>query len=94
MDEWASSLMPDDAQNNVLITEDGQACLGEFGISGAFLLPDLNAYELENCRYMAPEFVSWRLYPNPNRTSKESDVYSLVMTSFSVGFSVVNRPTT
>jgi len=85
---------PDTAQNNVLITRDGHACLGEFGIVGASHRPELYAYELGTLRFMAPECFLWVSSPRISRPSKESDVYSFAMTSFSVGSSVVSRPTT
>jgi len=72
-------------QNNVLITLDGQACLGDFGIAGALqdLAPDV--YHLNTLRYIAPECLGTSiLNRHPNKRSKESDIYSLAMTSFSV----------
>jgi len=85
--------MPNNAQNNVLITPDGQACLGEFGIIGSFPCFRTRVYELTTLRYMAPECFSLQFGDQePNRRSEKSDVYSLAMTSFSVRFSGVNRP--
>ena len=86
-------------QNNVLITQDGRACLGEFGIIGAFERFDFYMYELETVRYMAPEcFYLKGAYGSPETSgpSKESDVYSLAVTSFSVrhGPSFVIHPAT
>ena len=85
--------MPNDAQNNILITRDGQACLGDFGITGSFPCFNIWVYELTSLRYMAPECLSLELgRRQPSRCSKESDVYSLAMTSFSVRSSGVNHP--
>lgn len=72
-------------QNNILITEDGQACLGDFGIAGTFTGYLYLFHEPETLRYMAPErflcdITSFLVI----RSSKESDVWSLAMTSFSV----------
>jgi len=84
--------MPDNAQNNILITQDGQACLGEFGIIGSFPRFGMKAYELATLRYMAPECFSWDVGgQKPNRHSKKSDVYSLAMSSFSVRSPGVNH---
>ena len=72
-------------QNNILITQDGQACLGDFGIAGSFTQYTSHLYRRETLRYMAPERTPANtigfLVDGP---SKESDVYSLAMTSFSV----------
>ena len=87
--------MPENTQNNILITEDGQPCLGEFGITGSFQSLHFYAYELETLRYMAPEsflFPDSPNYPKSTGLSKESDVYSVAMTSFTVCSSVVNHP--
>jgi serine/threonine protein kinase len=76
-------------QSNILITQDGQACLGDFGITGVFL-SSVSWYKLESLQYMAPErFSSW---DRINSSSKESDVYSLAVTSFKVCFSAVDCP--
>jgi len=87
-----------DAQpkNNILITRDGQACIGEFGITGAFWGVWATACELGTLRYMAPERFPLKASDNlrTGGASTESDVYSLVMASFSVRFFVANRDTT
>jgi len=81
-------------QNNILIARDGQACLGDFAIAGAYQYP-LQFHQPETLRYMAPErvvehtFGSFIVGP-----SKGSDVYSFAMTSFSVCTSFGNHPTT
>ena len=77
------------SQNNILITQDGQACLGEFWITGAFRDLYFNTHELGTLQYMAPECFSPEIW-----SPKESDVYSLAMTSFSVSSHVVNHLTT
>ena len=84
--------MADNPQNNVLITRDGQACLGDFGIAGAFRVLYVSACDLETLRYMAPERHPAGAPTHLEMTgpSKESDVYSLALTSFSVSSSVVN----
>jgi len=73
-------------QNNILITQDGQACLGDFGIAGAFGDLWYDNLKLGTIRYMAPEqFLGEYILSEPIRSpSKESDVYSLAMTSFAV----------
>jgi serine/threonine protein kinase len=67
---------------NILITRDGQACLGDFGIAGAFKDFAYHDNKLETLRYMAPERLLGA--PAMNGPSRESDVYSLAMTSFKV----------
>ena len=85
--------MSDNAQNNILITQDGQACLGEFGITGTFACFQFRVYELTNLRYMAPECFVMKFWDEkPSKHLRGSDVYSFVMTSFSVRSSSVNRP--
>ena len=80
-------------QNNVLVTRDGRACLGDFGIVGAFSSPVFAKFGIETVRYMAPERFArgtiyyatlgrCRCYTTP--PSKESDVYALSMTCFTV----------
>ena len=83
-------------QNNILITQGGQACLGDLGIATAFGNLDFYAYELGNLRYMAPECFLWEPLgcSKISGPTEESDIYSLVMTSFFVRSSVVNHPTT
>ena len=81
------------AQNNILITRDGRACLGEFGITGSFPCFQIRVYELTTLRYMAPECFSLRFWDEgPSKHLSGSDVYSFVMTSFSVRSSGVNHP--
>ena len=72
-------------QNNILITPDGQACLGDFAIAAAFEQFSSGYLQPETLRYMAPERFSYGGSPFlVEHPSKESDVYSLAMTSFSV----------
>lgn len=77
-------------QSNILITRDGQACLGDFGIAGAFGDLWYDNLKLGTVRYMAPEqFLGDYILSGPIRgPSKESDVYSLAMTSFAVCYSL------
>ena len=82
-------------QKNIFITQDGQACLAEFGIMGAFPALYFRAYRLGSLRYTPPErFSSDGWERDPNRHSREGDVYSLAMTSFSVRSSVKIQPIT
>ena len=78
-------------QGNILITPNGNACLGDFGIAGAFAWFWDYSYrpKLGTARYMAPE-----QFANDNDVkfaSKESDIYSLTMTSFTVCPSPVRK---
>ncbi|KAF9649115.1 kinase-like protein [Thelephora ganbajun] len=68
------------APGNILITQDGRACLGDFGISGGFSDLSFTRFKLGTARYMALGQVSL-LNSSP---SKQGDVYSLAMTSFTV----------
>ena len=81
-----------------MITQDGQACLADFGITGALRGFTYHDYKLRTLRYMAPERLPLEdlpadYLPTIDGPSKESDVYSLAMTSFMVCSSVVSRPT-
>ena len=69
-------------QDNILIARDGNACLADFGITNEFADITRRMFKLRTARYMAPE----RFYMNNvvGHASKESDVYSLAMTSFTV----------
>jgi serine/threonine protein kinase len=84
-------------QGNILITEGGQACLADFGIAGALRSLSFDRYKLGSLRHMAPERFSGNIsgdidpLPILKGPSKESDIYSLAMTSFEVHFSAVNR---
>jgi len=84
-------LMPDNTQNNILITQDGRACLGEFGITGSFECFEFEVYELTTLRYMAPECLLFGS-EEPSKHSIEGDVYSFAMTSFSVRSYSANYP--
>ncbi|KAF9649102.1 kinase-like protein [Thelephora ganbajun] len=68
------------APGNILITQDGRVCLGDFGISGGFSDLSFTRFKLGTARYVAPE----RLDSLNSPPSKQSDVYSLAMTSFTV----------
>ena len=76
-------------QNNILITQDGQACLGDFGIADAFRDHTYHSHSLETIRYMAPERLAENLLQTDHLLT-ESDVYSFVMTSFEVCSSATN----
>jgi hypothetical protein len=67
-------------QSNILITQDDQACLGDFAIAGVFEALLYKKNELKTVRYIAPEHSPGRII---NR-SKEGDVFSIAMTSFEV----------
>ena len=74
-------------QNNILITQDGQACLGDFAIAWLSTWTSYVMYHRpETLRHMAPERFLNRPHTPPllERLSKDSDVYSLAMTAFSV----------
>ena len=93
--ERVSRVLKDhNVQDNVFINWAGEACLGEFGIAGAFRPFGPHAYELGTLRYMAPECFLWGSFGGleASRPSKESDIYSLAMTSFSVRSCVMNIP--
>ena len=77
--------MLDNSQNNILITQDSQACLGDFGITGSFACFEFMVYEITTLQYMAPECFSSLLWvEEPRKRLSGSDVYSFAMTSFSV----------
>ncbi|KAF9649106.1 kinase-like protein [Thelephora ganbajun] len=68
------------APGNVLITRDGRACVGDFGVLDGFKDLSFTRFKLGTARYMAPEQAN----PLSSSPSQESDVYSLAMTSFTV----------
>ena len=80
-------------QGNILITPDGNACLGDFGIGGVFtelwFWADGFRPKLRTAQYMAPEQFAHT--NNIKFASKESDIYSLAMTSFTVCPSSVRK---
>ena len=75
-------------QGNILITQDGQACLADFG--SAFRDLTSHDHKLETLQYMAPEHCLEDL--SINGPSKTGDVYSFTMTSFKVCPPAVNYP--
>ena len=87
-------------QSNILITQDGQACLADFGIAAAFNSFLISWSKLETLRYMAPERFAGKFprditsFPGINFPSKGGDVYSIMMTSFKVHSSAVNHSIT
>ncbi|KAF9642387.1 kinase-like protein [Thelephora ganbajun] len=68
------------APGNILITQDGRACIGDFDILGGFSDLSFTRFKLGTARYMALEQVN----PLKRSPSKKNDVYSLAMTSFTV----------
>ena len=82
-------------QNNILLTQDGQMCLGDFAIAGMFTMGrfSFEDYQPETLRYIAPERISRSTSSPVAGPTKESDVYSLAMTSFSVRACFAIHPT-
>jgi serine/threonine protein kinase len=87
-------------QNNILITQDGQACLADFGFATTFDL-NLTLCKLETLRFTAPECLSRPFSGVPyldhsyfHDPSKEGDIYSIAMTSFNVRSSAVKYSAT
>ncbi|KAF9644351.1 kinase-like protein [Thelephora ganbajun] len=79
---------------NILVTEEGVACLADFGISGIVTDPSVVAPGSTTTskgglvRYMAPEQMNPSRFGRANSNpSKESDVHSLAMTAYEVTFS-------
>ena len=72
-------------KGNILITRDGRACLGDFGVVGGFGDLSFPRFKLGTVRYMALE----RLDVTGGSPSVKSDVYSLAMASFTVRSSPV-----
>jgi len=75
-------------QDNILITPDGNACLGDFGIAPGF--PNILLFKLGTIRYTAPERFNGVDGIGP--ASERSDVYSLAMTSLTVCSSFIGKP--
>ena len=82
---------PRSVQENILITEEGNACLGDFGITGiitdpTIVKPDsISTSKWGVTRYMAPELLDPGLFGfKHSNPSKESDVYSFAMTAYQV----------
>ena len=74
-------------KGNILITRDGRACLGDFGVVEGFCDLSFPRFKLTTARYMAPE----RLDLTGGSPSINSDIYSLAMTSFTVRSSPVAK---
>jgi serine/threonine protein kinase len=83
------------AQSNILITQDSQACLGDFGIGRKHVHGMQYDRGSGHLRYMPPEQFGCPVYMCEIKggPSKEGDVYSLAMTSFEVRSSGMNHPT-
>ena len=78
-------------QGNILISDDGIARLGDFGIVGVITDPTVvepgstTTSKPGVVRYMAPELLNPPQFGLSNSNpSKESDVYSLAMTVYEV----------
>ena len=71
-------------QRNILITEDGKACIGDFGIweiiNASLVAAQTGTTTRQGgaTRYMAPEQLT------ESFTGKESDVYSFAITAYEV----------
>jgi len=76
-------------QDNILITRDSNARLTDFGITNEFANITRRMFKLRTARYMAPERFDFD--NDISYASKQSDVYSLAMTSFTVCSSSVGK---
>jgi serine/threonine protein kinase len=76
------------AQGNILVTQDGQACLSDFGIASWSSKLLTHEHQIETLRYMAPERIMTIIRDPPENTApfRTNDVYSLTMASFEVCF--------
>ena len=82
------------AQGNILVNDNGQACLGDFGIAQITTNPSATGSERtissqpNACRYMPPEL----LHSDYDRCSYSDagDIYSLAITAFEVNLSLPN----
>jgi len=78
------------SQGNILVTDDGTACLGDFGITGivtdpTIVVPGSLTSKPGFVRYAAPELLVPSKFGLANSNpSKESDVYALAMTAYEV----------
>jgi len=79
-------------QDNILITRDGNACLGDFGVTNELANLYHRKFKLRTARYMAPERFDDD--DDVDLASKESDIYSLAMSSFTVRSSVGKQSNT
>jgi serine/threonine protein kinase len=86
-------------QNNILIAQDGQACLADFGFAAGFRSYP-RVCKLETLRFTAPEGFTTMISSIDlidlqylNYPSKEGDIYSVAMTSFNVRSSAVSCST-
>ena len=78
-------------QGNILVTEEGNACLGDFGVTAivinrAVVEPQsMTTSKPGTVRYMAPELLNPPQFGLTNSDpSKESDIYSFAMTAYEV----------
>jgi len=79
-------------QGNILITEEGNARLGDYGITGVITDPTVvepgsttTSKAGTVVRYMAPELLNPSQFSLTNSNpSKESDVFSFAMTTYEV----------
>jgi len=86
-------------QGNILITEEGIACLGGVGVTGAIADPEVELDSMATdseppaVRYMAPELQDPKnaLSNTRRNITKECDIYSLAMVAFEV-FLPILRP--
>ena len=75
-------------QGNILISDGGVACLGDFGITGVtgdleITEPHTPVFDPGFSRYTAPELLNPSQFSLANSNpSKESDIYSLAMTTY------------
>jgi serine/threonine protein kinase len=79
-------------QKNILINDEGKACITDFGLTRELEVPDFTTELVEgSTRWMAKELLSWEYDGVPQLITEASDTWAFGMTVLEVRLSIDTR---